>query len=171
VNAIYSATDDPQRPKSHDRGTRVTAGRPAQGDLMIIQGVLGLSWSSRKFGVLPRIENSDIRAGQPPSESRVDQWVRLAPTVKNRPEWKFIKIHTHGAPEGQEAALLGRPAEQMYEYLTSRYNDGREHVLHFVSAREMFNIIKAAEAGRSGDPSAYRNTPLPAPTFVRQDLK
>jgi hypothetical protein len=167
VNSIYYATDDPHRPKSHDKGERVAVGGSQAGDLMLVQGILGFDWSSRKFGLLPRIENSDIRAGQPPTAARVDRWVRLAPTVLGRPEWKFIKIHTHGAAEKQADVLLGRPLERMYEHLTTRYNDGRQYVLHYVSAREVYNIIKAAENGESGDPGTYRDYVLTPPSFTQ----
>jgi hypothetical protein len=166
VNSIYYATDDPLRPKSHDTGVEVVVGGSASGDLLIVQGVLGFDWSSRKFGILPRIENSDVRAGQPPSPSRVDSWVKLAPTVAGRPEWKFIKIHTHGAPEKQADELLGARMEEMHAYLDRRYNDGRNFALHYVSAREMYNIIKAAESGAQGNPGAYRDFQLPRPAFV-----
>jgi hypothetical protein len=30
-------------------------------------------------------------------------------------------------------------------------------VLHYASVREAYNIIKAAEAGKTGDPDQYRN--------------
>jgi hypothetical protein len=42
----------------------------------------------------------------------------------------------------------------MHEHLESVYNDGKNYVLHYVTAREMYNIVKAAEAGKSGDPHA-----------------
>jgi hypothetical protein len=32
-----------------------------------------------------------------------------------------------------------------------------------VTAREMYNIVKAAEAGHSGDPARYRDFELPPP--------
>src|SRR5262249_14504002 len=152
--------------KSHDRGEPVTVGGTPSGDLMLVQGVLGFDWSSRKLGILPRIENSDVRAGQPPTAARVDRWVKLAPTVRGRPEWKFIKIHTHGAPEAQAEVLLGEPLERMYDYLATRYNDGSRYVLHYVSAREMYNIIKAAESGKTGNPTIYRDYLLKPPTFT-----
>ncbi|WP_197472948.1 hypothetical protein, partial [Oleiphilus sp. HI0123] len=50
VNSIYYATDDPDKPKSHDKGVDVEVGKPASGDLMIIQGPLCLNWKKRKFG-------------------------------------------------------------------------------------------------------------------------
>jgi len=166
VNSIYYAIDDPERPKSHDRGTPARVGQPAVGDLLLIQGILGWDWSSRVFGIVPRIENSDIRKGQPPTPARVDRWVRLAPTVRGRPEWRFVKIHTHGAPETQHEVLLGPATAQMHEYLGKNYNDGRKYVLHYVSAREMYNIVKAAEAGLTGNPAQYRDYLLPPPSFA-----
>src|SRR6202043_585670 len=43
INSIYYATDDPARPKSHDRGINVgSAPRPAN-SLMLIQGPLALN--------------------------------------------------------------------------------------------------------------------------------
>src|SRR5262249_40077260 len=167
VNSIYYATDDPLRPKSHDTGQPVTVGGRPAGDLMLVQGVLGFDWPARKLGILPRIENSDIRAGQPPTTARVDRWVKLAPTVRGRPEWKFIKVHTHGAPENQADVLLGPQVGRMFAYLGQRYNDGSEYRLHYVSAREMYNIIKAAESGESGDPGNYRDYVLRPPTFTQ----
>ena len=64
--------------------------------------------------------------------------------------------------------LLGPPTVQMYEYLASKYNDGIQYVMHFVSAREMYNIIKAAEAGETGNPNDYRDYVLPAPACLSQ---
>ncbi len=45
----------------------------------------------------------------------------------------------------------------MHDHLERVYNDGSNYVLHYVTAREMYNIIKAAEAGRSGNPREYRD--------------
>jgi len=162
-NAIYYATDDPQAPKSHDRGTPVQVGGSASGDLMIIQGPLGLNWRERRHGLLPRIENSDVRSGCPPTPARVDAWVRTGIHVQGRPEWVFVKVHTHGTQEQDMDTLLGAPMDAMHSYLESTYNDGRRYVLHYVTARECYNIINAAEAGRTGDPNLYRDYRLPAP--------
>ena len=163
INAIYYATDDPLRPKSHNTGVPVRAGGQASGDLMIVQGPLGLNWRSRRYGVIPRIENADVRRSCPPTRDRVDAWVRTAVHVEGRPDWVFIKIHTHGTQERDMDTLLGAPAHELYEYLEQRYNDGGSHVLHYVTARELYNIIKAAEAGHRGDPSRFRDYELPPP--------
>jgi hypothetical protein len=163
INSIYYASDDPRAPKSHDDGTPVRVGGHASGDLMLIQGPLGLNWRKRRFGIIPSIENADVRGGQPPSPGRVDDWVRTGVHVEGRPEWVFVKIHTHGTQEGDMDTLLGAPTDAMHSYLEKAYNDGKRYVLHYVSAREAYNIAKAAEAGQEGNPHAYRDYVLPPP--------
>ena len=174
INSIYYATDDPARPKSHDKGVAVHVGGSASGDLMIVQGPLGLNFRERRAGIVPRIENADVRGSCPPTPERVDAWVKTGIHVEGRPEWVFVKVHTHGTQERDMDTLLGKPVDDMHDYLESTYNDGKHHVLHYVTAREMYNIAKAAEAGKTGDPGQYRDfelarpgkTPLPADDTV-----
>ena len=163
INSIYYATDDPARPKSHNDGTAVRVGGSASGDLMIMQGPLGLNWRERRMGLVPRIENADVRRGCPPTPSRVDAWVRTGVHVEGRPEWVFVKVHTHGTQETDMDTLLGAAADTMHSYLESAYNDGKRHVLHYVTSREVYNIVKAAEAGCEGNPNDYRDYILPPP--------
>lgn len=169
INSIYYATDDPLRPKSHDKGVRVQRGVAPGGDLMIIQGVLGLRWANRKFGILPRIENSDIRASSPPSKDRIDAWVDTGIHVAGKPEWVFVKIHTHGTQECDQDTLLGSAMDAAYRHLGERYNDGKRWKLHFTSAREMYNIIKAAEAGKEGEPGQWRDYLIPRPGYAKRE--
>jgi len=168
VNSIYYATDDPNRPKSHNKGEAVRVGGSASGDLMIIQGPLALNWRERKFGVIPRIENADVRRSCPPTAERVDAWVRTGVHVVGRPEWVIVKVHTHGTQERDMDTLLGQPMDVMHEHLESAYNDGTNYVLHYVTAREVYNIVKAAEAGKSGNPHDYRDFVLPPPPHRRR---
>jgi hypothetical protein len=93
----------------------------------------------------------------------VDAWIRTAVHVHGRPDWIFVKIHTHGTQEGDMDTLLGSAADAMHAHLERNYNDGERHVLHYVTAREVYNIIKAAEAGEQGNPDAYRDYALPRP--------
>jgi hypothetical protein len=53
----------------------------------------------------------------------------------------------------------------MHSYLETKYNDGENYILHYVSAREMYNIAKAAETGNDGNPNEYRDFILAKPTF------
>ena len=77
--------------------------------------------------------------------------------MKGRPNWIIIKLHTHGGPEENQEVLLGPAMDKMYSYLETQYNDGQRYKLHYCTARELYNIIKAAEAGEEGDPRQYRN--------------
>ena len=90
-------------------------------------------------------------------------WVRQDIHVAGRPEWVFVKVHTHGAPETQAASLLGEGGRAMHAELGARYNDGTRWRLHYVTAREMYNVAIAAMDGRDGDPGAYRDYVLPPP--------
>jgi hypothetical protein len=167
VNSIYYATDDPSKPKSHDTGAPVFVGGKPEGDLMIIQGPLCLRWKMRGLVPVPAIENGDIRASNPPTPQRVDSWVKTGVHVKGRPEWIFIKIHTHGTQQTDIDALLGEPVNIMFDHLEKRYNDGKQYQLHYVSAREMYNIARAAEATKDGNPNQYRDFIVPRPAYKR----
>ncbi len=169
INSIYYAVDDVARPKSHDQGTDVRAGVQGKGDLLIVQGPLALNWRNRRWGLLPRIENADVRAAYPPTPDRVDLWVRQHVHVQGRPDWIFIKVHTHGTQDRDLEALLGAPMDALFTDLETRYNDGRQYALHYVNSREMFNIIMAAQDGCSGNPHAYRNHRLPRPPMFGAD--
>jgi hypothetical protein len=166
INSIYHVNDDPEQPCSHFTGKPAMAGAPQESDLLLINGPLMLNWKRRKLGLIPRIENADIRSNNPPTADRVDLWVKAGVRVQGRDDWIFVKIHTHGAQERDMDALLGEPVSRMHRYLSERYNDGERYCLHYVSAREMYNIARAAEAGESGDPSAYRDYHFPRPAFT-----
>jgi hypothetical protein len=166
VNRIYYAQDDPQRPRSHERGVPVTVGTEPCGDLMIVQGPLGWDWGNRRAGLMPRLENADVRSAQPPTPARIDRWVRTAIGLEGLPQWVFVKIHTHGTQEGDMDTLLGPPVERMFAHLEERYNDRRRFRLHYVSAREMYNIIRAGQSGLCDNPGRYRDYVIPAPAMV-----
>jgi len=157
VNSICYATDDPDRPKSHDHAVAVEVGRPPSGDLLLIQGPLALDWQSRKWGLLPRLENGSLHGVNPPTGERFRLWVEAGISVIGRPEWVFVKVYTHGAIEENAAMLLGPTMERFHLEIGRRFNDGRRYRLHYVTAREMANLVCAAEAGEQGDPNRFRD--------------
>jgi len=146
INSIYYATDDVERPKSHDDGVDVEAGGSPTGDLMIIQGPLTLNWKSRKWGIFPRIENGELSYDAPVYADRIRLWVLNAPHVVGRPEHRFLKIHTHGCNDRNLQYLLDSGG------LTDLYGMLKEHcakeniLLHYTDAYEMYNRIKELEA-------------------------
>ena len=163
INSIYYATDDPLRPKSHDTGVDVHVGGQPTGDLLLVQGPLALNWRWRKWGMLPRFEHADISGNSPGLPSRIDLWVKQRISVTGKPDWVFVKVHTHGCQERNFDVTMGKKATEMHKYLQHHYNDGNRYILHYLTARETFNLIKAAEAGMAGDPNQYRNYVLPPP--------
>lgn len=156
INSIYYAQDDPAKPKSHDTGPDAVANRVAPPGLLMIQGPLTLNWASRKFGLMPRVENGELSGDNPPTPARADLWVQQHIHVQGQPNWVFIKLHTHGANEMNTSTLLGDHWRRTLQYLEQHYNDGRRYALHYVTAREMYHIVKAAEAGAQGNPGQYR---------------
>jgi hypothetical protein len=160
INSIYYATDDPCHPKSHDWGTDAGAARAADNTLLLIQGPLLLNWHRRKFGFLPRVENACIQANQAPTAARLDLWLRANITVPSRPDWRFVKLHTHGATEANQAVLLGEPMVRFHQALAQRASQNSNFRFHYVTAREMFNLVKAAEAGWQGTIADARNFEL-----------
>jgi hypothetical protein len=124
---------------------------------MLITGPLGLNWKRRKLGILPRLENAEISKKNPPTADRIDLWVKQGIHVLGRREWVFVKLHTHGCVPGNADTVLGEPGRRMHEYMQDKYNDGTRWKLHYVTAREMYNIIRAAEDGQDGEPGQYRD--------------
>ena len=147
VNSIYYAFDDPRRPKSHDRGLPARVGHsPPQGGLLIIQGPLQLDWRRRRIGVLPGLENADLHGSFPPTDHRLELWLRAGVTVVGRDDWIFVKLHTHGAVEKNAAALLGEPMQQFHAALANRARD-EQFRYYYVTAREMADLVHQAERG------------------------
>lgn len=160
-NAIYYAVDDPARPKSYDSGIDAEVGRKNPDGLLMIPGPLTTNWRQRKLGVFPRLDIAEITGRWPGTPSRVDRWVRAGIHVKGRPEWIVVKVSCHGAEERSFDSLLGAGAERMHGYLEAAFRDRPGWRLHYVTARQLYNIVKAAEAGCVGDPDEFRDFIIP----------
>jgi hypothetical protein len=163
ANTLFYAQTRVSHPKSYNIHSRpIEVGKEVPRDsLMLIQGVIGLRWKSRIHKIKPSIEQSNVDISDYPFPKRIDFLVRKRIHVKGRPEWIFIKMHTHGAREEDQEVLLGKTCDDMFSYFEARYNDGSKYFLHYVSAREMFNIITAAKDGRNGNPGEYRDYLIP----------
>ena len=160
INRLYYARGT-DRPKSHDRGRRVRAARNphpvGEDELLIVQGPLALNWQRKKFGLFPRIENGDLTAANPPTRDRLRLWLDCRIAVEGRPNWLFIKLHTHGAKPENTRMLLGEPMRAFHRALEEIAAADHTIRFHYVSARELVNILHAAEAGHSGEPGPFRN--------------
>ena len=148
INSIYYAVGAPDRCKSHDHGLDVGAARPPSDGLMLIQGPLRLWWPTGSWK--PRIENGCIQRGQPPTLERLEQWTRADIHIPARPDWLFVKLHTHGATEANQSVLLGSDMARFHRALARRAASDPKFHYHYVTAREMYNLAKAAESGFAG---------------------
>jgi hypothetical protein len=150
INSIYYAVDDPDRPKSHNWGPDVGAGPAPANGLMLVQGPLLLDWGRRKWGLTPRVENACLQGSQPPSADRLRLWLKARVQVRGRPDWFFVKLHTHGAKEANLGVLLGEPMVRFHAALAELAGHDPNFQFHYVTAREMYNLARAAEAGWGG---------------------
>ena len=74
-----------------------------------------------------------------------------------------MKVYTHGI---QSRAIDSGAMAQTLKYLEQAVGE-RELTLHYVTAREAYNIVKAAEEGQSGNPAQFRDYRIPQPNAVR----
>lgn len=160
INSIYYAVDTPHRPASHRRGIDVGRQEPDDLALMLIQGPLLLDWRAGKGRILPHIENACLQGNQPPTAHRLDLWLKARIHVPARPDWIFVKLHTHGASEENQAAVLNGPMVRFHAALAERALRDSEFHFHYVTAREMYNLVKAAEAGFQGSVADARDFEL-----------
>ena len=147
INSIYYAKDNPSRPKSHDRGTPAKVGisQPDQ-SLLMLQGPLLLSIASKAGVPKPSIENGNLSGSQPPSTRRLQQWLQAGVSVSGRPDWVFVKLHTHGAQEDNMKVLLGEPMRKMHSAL-NQLSKSSGFQYFYVTAREMAQLVHHAESG------------------------
>lgn len=164
INSIYYARGDEHQRKAHDDGVDVGAVsiQPA-GSLMLIQGPLGLTWSAGRL--TPAIENGCLQRTQPPTMARLDQWLRAGIHVPQRPDWLFVKLHTHGATEANQQVLLGEAMAEFHRGLAARAKSDSHFHFHYVTAREMHNLAKAAESGWKGTAADARDFAIKPPAI------
>jgi len=155
VNQIYWPTGDLTRRRSYDHGERARVGRHHDDRLLMITGPLAIA----RKGAGVRIENGALTGDDPPTAARVATWIDQGIHVEGRPEWVFVKVHTHGAIERTAASLLGAGGVALHTALAERMRRGDR--VHYVTAREMFNGARGAMDGKAGDPNQYFDHVVP----------
>jgi hypothetical protein len=155
INSLYECSLPLDRRCAHRTGRDLKRGRPPETFPLIVEGPLMLRLG-QLGGRLIRLENGNLTSKNPPDLHRLKLWKQAAISVKGRPDWLFIKLQCHGMDPRDHDAMLGGA---MREFLRNLIVGARERseTLHFVSAREMVNIILAACDGRDGDPGQYRD--------------
>ena len=155
VNSIYAVRDD-EGPKSYDRRMPLTALRDGTADLMMFQGPLIFAPSLNFRHLFVDLDDGDVHGSEHASAARVDRWVRANVHVRQRPDWVFVKLFAHGISTREDAeACLGEDFDEALSYLERAYNDGSRYVLHYITAREAYNLARAAAEGATGVPQDY----------------
>jgi hypothetical protein len=154
INALYECARPLRQRAPHRRGRDLRAGRPPSVFPVIVQGPLAARVVRSATGwPRPRMENGEVTTANPPTRERMALWQRARIAVAGRPDWLFVKLHCHGMDPRDDAAMLGAPLQRFLEAATT----DRSIALHFVTAREMVNIILAACDSHDGDPGEYRD--------------
>jgi hypothetical protein len=179
VNRIYYPRDPALR-RAYDSpaatGGRGGGDRQARERVLLVQGPLALARREAHRGPGIRIESAALDAGDPPTPARLRTWLDQFVHVDGRPEWTFVKVHTHGALEANAEVLLGAPMARLHEALADLAREPREPrkprepreprekwVVHYVTAREMYNVARAAMDGLRGSPAEYFDYEVPPP--------
>jgi hypothetical protein len=158
INALYECKQPLNQRAAHRYGEDLVVRRRPGVLPLIVQGPLMLNFSRRrKSWPFPGIENGELTGAQPPTLERLKLWIQAAITVKGRSDWLFIKLHCHGMDPRDDEVMLGAPLRQYLTDLTELAGTGGPYRVHFVTAREMVNIILAACDGREGNPGDYRD--------------
>jgi hypothetical protein len=161
VNSIYAARDD-EKAKSYDRVLPLSALRDGSADLMIFEGPLIFAPSLKLRHLFLDLDDGDIHTAEHASPARVERWIRANVHVPERPDWVFVKLFSHGASTpGDIESVVGADYDATLSYLERTYNDGTRYVLHYVTAREAYNLARAAADGATGDPAMYLDAYAP----------
>lgn len=163
VNQIYWPVGDLTQRRCFEHGERARVGKAYDDRLLMVTGPLGLARKGRR-GV--RLENGALTGDDPPDASRVRTWVDQDIQIAGRPEWVFVKVHTHGAIDATASSLLGAGGRALHDALATFARDPAWR-LHYVTARELYNVARAAMDGQAGDPSSYYDYRIPPPPVAR----
>jgi hypothetical protein len=155
INSIYESTLPFDRRAPHRRGRALKVGGAPTKYPILVQGPLMLDFGRGR--AMPGIENGELSGSNPPTLHRLNLWRQAGVSVEGRPEWCFIKLHCHGMIPRDASAMVGRLKSDFLQQLTGLSKTSGEFQLHFVSAREMVNVILAACDGHSGNPGDFRD--------------
>lgn len=156
VNSLYECSLPLNIRAPHRKGRDLRVGRSPQTFPINVQGPLLLDFDKRARNGIARFENAALTAANPPGLRRLKLWRRAAITVQGRPDWLFIKLHCHSMDPTQLDAVMGGAMQRFLAGLVEGAAE-RQEVIHFVTARQMVNIIWAACDGREGNPGDYRD--------------
>ncbi|MEP7038272.1 MAG: hypothetical protein ABI891_08005, partial [Acidobacteriota bacterium] len=73
------------------------------------------NWTRRIKGLpIPRLDDGALVHNQPTDSARFNRWISANITVKNRPEWIFVKLYCHGFFDRDQLASIGEDAVNFF---------------------------------------------------------
>jgi hypothetical protein len=156
INSLYECALPLDQSTPHLEGNELRVGRPPRTFPLIVQGPLITDFKEGLRSPGRLLEASAVTGRNPLSVRRLASWKQANITVQGRPDWIFIKLHCHGMEPTQKESVMGDLFRNFLRDMVEGAAD-RKETLHFVTAREMTNIILAACDGKDGDPGKYRD--------------
>jgi hypothetical protein len=154
-NSIYAASSESTEGSSSVSTSTLKAGAISKGEVLVIDSPLLIDWMDWRNLTAPFVEEGHLRAGDSPDRRRAMSWIRANVHVTGRPDWIFVKlifdIQSNTTATRRESSALRQALEHMESLCGDQFR------LHYVTAREMCNIARAAEARKSGDAGQYRD--------------
>jgi hypothetical protein len=167
INAIYQCVRPLTERSPHTAGRDLRVGDSVKLPVLFT-GPLLFDWRRRIHGLpIPRVDGGALASNYLPEIARLSNWVGANIGIKGRPEWVFIKLYCHAFMPSDEVVLTGDPMRRFLGTLLDSAAGGGFGV-HFVTAREAFNIAMAAIEGKEGDPGTYRDYSLLLTTGSRK---
>jgi len=156
LNSVYECGLPLNQRAPHRQGRDLSVSRLPTTFPLIVQGPLVMDIARTLRRVVPVLENGAVTGSMPMTMRRLQFWKQAHIHVSGRPDWIFIKLHCHGMDPTQHDSVQGAAFGSFLEELVTGA-DARKETLHFVTARELVNILLAACDGREGDPGDYRD--------------
>ncbi|HXY77445.1 MAG TPA: hypothetical protein VEH47_01420 [Candidatus Acidoferrales bacterium] len=156
TNSLYECALPLDQAAPHRQGHDLVSGRAPKAFPLIVQGPLVADLRRTLTSARPVLENGAITGANPPTLHRLSLWKRAQVRVLGRPDWLFIKVFCHSMNPTQKDAVIGGGFRNFLAALVGGAA-ARQETLHFVTAREMANILLAACDGREGNPGDYRD--------------
>lgn len=158
LNQIYECGLPMTEKIPHRAGRRVEVFGNQPQLPIIFEGPLVFNWTRRVKGIpVPRLDDGALVHNQPLDLARLNRWMSANVTVKNRPEWIFIKLYCHGFFDADQPACIGDEARRFFSEVIANGERTGAYRVHFAAAREAFNMVSAAIDGRAGSPNDFRD--------------
>lgn len=156
INSLYECGLPLDQAAPHQAGNDLRVGDTPRVFPLMVQGPLLTDFGRSRRALRPMIETGAITPPNPMSLERLMLWKQARIHVAGRPDWLFVKLHCHSMDPTQKDAVIGGMFQKFLKQLVDGASE-RKETLHFVSAREMANIILAACDGKDGNPGEYRD--------------